>query len=99
VPPRRHRAAVDARAGSRGDGRPAFALREAADVVRLVAYARASARGEAFERLSEGQWPSASVVTAVCGKRRDPPRAMDSGRVPGGVLGARCVFFRVLRVS
>jgi hypothetical protein len=23
--------------------------------------------GEAFERLSEGQWPSASVVTAVCG--------------------------------
>jgi hypothetical protein len=28
---------------------------------------RVGAGGEAFERLSEGQWPSAGVVTAVCG--------------------------------
>ena len=44
LPPRRDRAALDARAGARRDARVARALRRAADVLRLVAHPCASAR-------------------------------------------------------
>lgn len=45
LPSRRDRAALDLRAGACRDGRVAIALRRAAVVLRLVAGARASARG------------------------------------------------------
>jgi hypothetical protein len=44
----------------------AIALRSAADVLRLVAYARQRG-GDALARLAEGEWPAANVVTRLFG--------------------------------
>jgi AraC-like DNA-binding protein len=55
----------DPRARARGDDRVAIALREVADILRLVAHARRG--GEAFKRLAEGEWPASSVVTRLFG--------------------------------
>ena len=60
-----------ARAGARRDARVARAPRAAADVIRLVAHARATARRrDALERLANDDWPAASVVTALFGSWR-----------------------------
>ena len=67
LPSRRDRGPPDDGAGARRHVRLARPVWQAADVVRLVAYARAPAWRRALQRLSTGDWPSAGVVTAVYG--------------------------------
>ena len=73
LPPRRDRAALDARAGARRDARVARAVRPAAVVVRLVAHARAPARGRGARAARREESGRRRASSPACSVRGRPP--------------------------